>query len=171
MANTYVKINSVTVGGGGAANIDFASIPSTYTDLLLVMSARVTSTGGDSIMTLNNITATAGYTNRPLFGDGSATGSFTTAPDARYFLAGWYTPSGATANTFSNTQIYISNYTAAINKSISIESVTENNTTSVVTSLVTGLFSNTAAINRITLSSIGNFTQYSTATLYGISKT
>ena len=35
MATTYTLISSVTVGSGGAANIEFTSIPSTYTDLLL----------------------------------------------------------------------------------------------------------------------------------------
>ena len=38
---TYIQIGStVTVGAGGAANITFSSIPSTYTDLKLVWSAR-----------------------------------------------------------------------------------------------------------------------------------
>ena len=35
MANTYVLISSSTVGSGGAASIDFSSIPATYTDLVL----------------------------------------------------------------------------------------------------------------------------------------
>ena len=34
MANTYTLIASLTVGSGGAANIEFTSIPATYTDLL-----------------------------------------------------------------------------------------------------------------------------------------
>jgi hypothetical protein len=33
---TYTLINSVTVGSGGAANIEFTSIPATYTDLNLL---------------------------------------------------------------------------------------------------------------------------------------
>ena len=41
MANTYVQIGStVTVGVSGAASIDFSSIPSTYTDLVLKVSGR-----------------------------------------------------------------------------------------------------------------------------------
>jgi hypothetical protein len=35
MANTFELIASSTVGSGGAANIDFTSIPATYTDLCL----------------------------------------------------------------------------------------------------------------------------------------
>jgi hypothetical protein len=34
MANTYEAIATVTVGSGGAANIEFTSIPGTYTDLI-----------------------------------------------------------------------------------------------------------------------------------------
>lgn len=45
MMATYIKIGSVEVGAGGASSIDFSSIPATYTDLVLKMSARV-STGG-----------------------------------------------------------------------------------------------------------------------------
>ena len=39
---TYTLISSVTVGAGGASSIDFTSIPSTYTDLLVKISARST---------------------------------------------------------------------------------------------------------------------------------
>ena len=42
--NTLVKIQTVTVGSGGASSIDFTSIPQTYTDLCLVYSARLTTT-------------------------------------------------------------------------------------------------------------------------------
>jgi hypothetical protein len=40
MATTYEIIASVTVGSGGAANIEFTSIPATYTDLVVLFSAR-----------------------------------------------------------------------------------------------------------------------------------
>jgi hypothetical protein len=40
MANTYTLIaSSVTVGSGGAANIEFTSIPATYTDLVSALSS------------------------------------------------------------------------------------------------------------------------------------
>jgi len=35
-----VAIQTVTVGSGGAANIEFTSIPQTYTDLVVVLSLR-----------------------------------------------------------------------------------------------------------------------------------
>jgi hypothetical protein len=42
MANTYEAIATVEVGSGGAADIEFTSIPGTYTDLVLKLSARGT---------------------------------------------------------------------------------------------------------------------------------
>ena len=59
MANTYTLISSVTVGSGGAANIEFTSIPATYTDLLLKLSTRTTrSTATDSNkLTVNSASA------------------------------------------------------------------------------------------------------------------
>jgi hypothetical protein len=77
-----------------------------------------------------------------------------------------------TANTFSNTEVYIPNYAGSTNKSISVDAVNEANSS---TDFVYGLFlnagirSNTAAITAIRFSLlVGNFVQYSTATLYGI---
>jgi hypothetical protein len=37
MATTYEIISSVTVGSGGAADIEFTSIPATYTDLVIFL--------------------------------------------------------------------------------------------------------------------------------------
>jgi hypothetical protein len=42
---TYTLINSVTVGSGGAASMEFTSIPSTYTDLVVKISGRSDNTG------------------------------------------------------------------------------------------------------------------------------
>jgi hypothetical protein len=40
MATTYEAIATVEVGSGGAADIEFTSIPGTYTDLLVCLSKR-----------------------------------------------------------------------------------------------------------------------------------
>ena len=58
MANTYTLIASSTVGSGGAANIEFTSIPATYTDLLIKMSARA-ATGGDTFAYFPNYANTS----------------------------------------------------------------------------------------------------------------
>ena len=46
MANTYTLIASSTAGSGGAAYIEFTSIPNTYTDLLVMLSLRTAGGGG-----------------------------------------------------------------------------------------------------------------------------
>ena len=166
MANTMTLIASVTVGAGGAANIDFTSIPATYTDLQLVNSGRNT-TNGDTTLQLyfNNDTTATNYNVRRIYGSGSAISS--AAFNASYSM--YFPLSNYTASTFSSSQCYIPNYTGSSNKSFSIDSTEENNATLSEMVLLAGLWSNTTAINRITLVPYsGTFAQYSTAYLYGI---
>ena len=63
MPTTFTKIASVSVGAGGASSIDFTSIPSTYTDLVVKVSYRTTdaTNTGTLISTFNNDTSAARY--------------------------------------------------------------------------------------------------------------
>ena len=170
MANTFVKIASVTVGSGGAANMEFTSIPSTYTDLCVKLSVRTTRTGTDVDdevrMEFNGSGGTA-YSTRMIEGDGSTTRSVGYASQA-YLGRGVAPTDNATASTFSNCEYYIPNYTSSNNKSVSFDSTMENNATRSVMTLTAGLWSNSAAITSIKVTAIGTLDQYSTATLYGI---
>jgi len=169
MATTYEAIATVEVGAGGAANIEFTSIPQTYTDLSLFISTR--QPGGapswsDLRMKFNS--STTNYTDILLYGTGSSAASLSESDTGIIIRS---VNSGvATANTFGNILIYIPNYTSSNNKSVSIDQVTENNATQALTGLTAGLWSNSAAITSIafTPTTAGNFVQYSTATLYGI---
>ena len=162
MANTFTLIASVTVGVGGAASIDFTSIPSTYTDLLLKVSARDSTTNGEFYLRFNN--STTNYSDKWVYGTGSGTGS-TTNTRLDYFMA----LGTSTANTFGSTDIYIPNYRIASNKSVSGDSVQENNGTAAYALLEAGLWSDTSAFTSINLVAAGvAFAQYSTAYLYGI---
>jgi len=166
MANTYVAIATTTVGSGGAANIEFTSIPATYTDLVVKTSVRGT-TGGTVYIRFNSDSGN-NYSNRGLYGTGATVISFSQS-SISYVHGGESNTNSDTSNTFDNRETYIPNYTSSNNKSVSTDSVTENNATSVYTMLLAGLWSNSSAISTITLSlSSGNFVQYSTATLYGI---
>jgi hypothetical protein len=164
---TYVEIASVTVGSGGAATIDFTSIPSTYTDLLVLASARSTrnsDTIDDLVIRFND--STTSYSGKRLFGTGGSVSS-----DSPTDIRGFAVANNSTANTFSNNSFYIPNYTAAINKSVSIDGVNENNSSTAFGGIVAGLWSNTAAITKITmLANNGNLMQYSSFYLYGIKK-
>jgi hypothetical protein len=162
--NTFTKIASVTVGAGGAATIDFSSIPSTYTDLCLLTSLRSNDANDYAGLRFNNDTSS--YTSRQIFGTGSSAGS-TSRTD--FYMTGVMTVPANTASTFNSTSLYIPNYTAAVNKSVSRDSVSETNATAALMELEAILWSNTAVINRITLvHPSSTFVQYSTATLYGI---
>lgn len=162
MANTYTLISSVTVGAGGAASIDFTSIPATYTDLVLKVSARSTGVATSLDIALNG--STSSFTNKYLQGSGSAASSGSLA---RY--AGLVTGTDQTASTFANCEIYIPNYAGNTNKSFSGDAVQENNATTSYAGLVANLWSNTSAITSISLTNTtGNLAQYSTAYLYGI---
>jgi len=164
MANTFVKIQTVTVGTA-VATIDFTSIPQTYTDLKIVISAR-----GSVAALIENVlisfnSTTTDFTARNLESNGVTVTSSTAVP--RY--AGIFNGSTSTASIFSNSEIYIPNYTSANYKSFSTDAVIENNAASSGLLFVANLWSNTAAITSVTLTAgSGTFSQYTSATLYGI---
>lgn len=164
MATTFTKIASVTLSTT-TASIDFSSIPATYTDLCLKFSNRTnnTGTGNPFAMALNG--SSSNFTRRILYGDGSTAASASASNNN--FL--WVNGSTETANTFANVEIYIPNYAGSNYKSISNDGVMENNATSAYAGFTASLWSQTAAINQITLTpSVGSWVQYTTATLYGI---
>jgi len=167
MPNTFTKIAAVTVGAGGAATMDFTSIPATFTDLCVKLSgrsARATQQADNLFITFNS--TTTGYTTRVLNGNGS---SATSANYASRYASNAVDAAGSTASTFSSHEIYIPNYTSANYKSFSADSVSETNATAAQSDLVAGLWSNTAAITSISLlPEVSTWVQYSTATLYGI---
>jgi hypothetical protein len=171
MANpTMTLIASNTVGSGGVASVTFSSISSTYTDLMLKVSARSNASGtyvDDLILQFNSSTTNYSYTQ--LYGTGSAVGAGNSNGLAGAY-AGTFDSTNATANTFGNSEMYIPNYAGSNYKSISADAVAENNATANFQNLVASLWSNTAAITSITLASLngGNFIQYSTFYLYGI---
>jgi hypothetical protein len=169
MANTYTLISSVTVGSSGAATIDFTSIPSTYTDLLVKVSLRSNNAANTDTLFCNfNGNTSTNFTSRRLSGQGTTASGATFTGNTEMHLFSTVVGANATASTFSNSDIYIPNYAGSANKSASYDGVTENNATNALAALLAGLWSNTAAINRVTLSCTGSFVQYSTAYLYGI---
>jgi hypothetical protein len=176
MANTHILISTVTVGSGGAASVTFTSIPQTYTDLKVVLSAR--STAGAAVaytilMKMNNLTSSI-YSQRALEGNGSAASSFSQSGIDTAVRVGLANGTGATANAFSSTEIYIPNYAGSTNKSISIDTVAETNATTTYANLIAYLVSSTAAITDLTFTTEAtatSFAQYSSASLYGIKNT
>ena len=164
---TFTQIGSaVVVGSGGQTTISFTTIPSTYTDLVIKISAR-TNLGSSVVDGLGVSFNTGGtYTVRRLYGAGSGTPSSDTTNSAPFTTA-----STATASTFGNAEIYIPNYAGSTAKSFSVDGVSENNATAAYAGLMAGLWSGTAAITQINLTSgsAANFVEHTTAYLYGVS--
>jgi len=170
MANTYTLINSVTVGSGGASSVTFSSIPQTYTDLKIVISAR--DARSDAAVSninfnFNNVGAGTNYSGNYIYGSGSGVTASTAGISGGAVAFG--TAAINTANTFGNAEVYIPNYTSSNYKSLSSDSVSENNATAGYDLLLAGLWSNTSAINSIIITPLYSpFAEYSTFYLYGI---
>jgi hypothetical protein len=166
-ANTYTLISSQVLGSA-TATVTFNSIPSTYTDLILRVSAR--STGNIDLVTLtfNGDTAT-NYSRTMLRGSGSAADSSTQSSQTSLSLDGTTDPSSYTANTFASCDIYIPSYTASQNKPNSSFGATETNATAAYIISQANLWRNTAAITSIALGPSGTtFVTGSSFYLYGI---
>ena len=169
MASTYTLISSQVLASS-AASVTFSSIPATYTDLVLRVSARGDVNAADQITLQINTDTSTNYSATRLFGNGASAGSgvySTSAPSyTGYNLVG----SGATANTFSNAEFYIPNYTSSANKPISQFGVEETNATTAYLSTNAILWRGTSAVNQLVLTSFqsANFISGSSFYLYGI---
>jgi hypothetical protein len=167
-------IESKTLGTA-QASIEFTSIPQTFTDLVVLMSVRSTRADGSegARLRLGNTSIDTGnnYSNRLLQGNGSTVLSAENSSADR-ILAGGFVAATATSSTFANQMIYIPNYTGSQNKSISIDSVTENNITTAFQFIGASLWTNSSPVARlIVFGDAGdNLVAGSMVSLYGILK-
>jgi hypothetical protein len=161
---TMTLVETITVGSGGAASIEFTGIAGTATDLVVLISGRQSS-NGDVYLKFNG--SSSGYVHRDLFLNGTTVASQT---------YGTYTALkigesvNTTANTFFNSAVYIPNYAGSTAKSTSSDTANENNATSDSLGIWAGSWTGTAAITSISLTGGGNWSEYSTASLYTITK-
>jgi hypothetical protein len=168
MANTYVKIAEY-ICASNQASIVFNSIPSTYTDLMLLMSAKDTGTG--IVYAIKAAYNSPGTTSSKIvYGAGSGSPA---SANQTWLRAGGTVGTFANANnTFASSSFYIPNYAGSTAKSGSSDEVTEANQTDSYQVMSATLDTKTSAISSITLTSEsgGSFVTYSTFYLYGISK-
>lgn len=175
MADTFVKIATVTVGAGGTSSIDFTSIPQTYTDLCLKINARSSVAQiYDAVLIDINDNTSGIYSYRRLVGNGTTASSQSASGNTQMYPNFSMNANTSTSNTFGSTEIYFPNYTSSAYKSISVDSVMETNATGAYTTAQAHLFSDTSAIAKLHLYPGGGagvtFMQYTIATLYGINK-
>jgi hypothetical protein len=170
MAQNYVLLETIELSQS-ASSVTFDNLPTTgYTDLKIVVCARsnrATEIRDELLVRLNSDSGN-NYSYRTLRGSGSAADSQSGTSGSAIFRNDM-PASGATANTFSNQEIYIPNYRGSTAKSISIDSTMENNATSSFIFLTAGIWSGTDPIISITLlPETSTFTANSTFSLYGI---
>jgi hypothetical protein len=153
MANTYVLISS-NVLGTNTNSVTFSSIPATYTDLVLVLSARGARTvANDRIRVTINGSTSAIYSALSLYGSGSndAVSQNQGANDSSYFDGNYFSTDYDTTNVFGSGEFYFPNYTASQNKPISGFNAEERASTASNLGVSAALFRSTDAISSITV--------------------
>jgi hypothetical protein len=161
MPKTYEPIATTTLGSA-ASSVTFSSITGTYTDLVLVTSAKLTTGSNDAIVQLNSDTGN-NYSSTILSGSGSAASSARVSNNNKMYLdsAGW-----VTSGEFNVSIGHFMNYSNSTTFKTML--ARGNNATSGVDAIV-NLWRNTAAITSIqVLAATSTFTAGSTFTLYGI---
>lgn len=162
-ARTYSTIATQTLGST-ASSVTFSSIPSTYTDLVLISSCAVTVTPKDLAVQFNSDTGT-NYSRTALYGEGTSAGSVRSTNQSIIYLDyyGWIT-------TALGEQINITHIMNYANSTTFKSVLARSNNASSGVDAVVGLWRSTAAINSITIlaTSSGVFSANSTFTLYGI---
>jgi len=159
---TYSTIATTTLGSN-QANYTFTSIPSTYTDLILVVSGQVSS----NVTTSFQVNSDTGnnYSLTEIFGDGIAS-SFRSSNQASLAVMGI----GAQINSGSQwvSTLHFQNYSnTTTNKTV----LGRTSAAGTGVNAIIGLWRSTSAINSIKFMGFGDasgFTTGTTFTLYGI---
>lgn len=154
-------IESITLASA-AAELSFTSIPQTFTDLVVVLHCRSDNTNTPMFVHLNG--SSDDRSGILLQGTGSSISSLTIS---NFFRSN---ASSRTANTFSYSRIYISNYKQNLDKRFSIETAEENNAASAFMNFSAGNWANTSAITSLSFGGSFNFVSGTIASLYGILK-
>ena len=165
-------ISSQTLASS-AATVTFSSIPATYTDLVLRVSARVASAVSQTDMYIYTNGSQTNNSDTILYSNGSTVYSARNINAPAEWYGGQVDGASATTSTFSSAEYYYPNYAGSANKVGLAFMVSENNSATLNSILVGAeLRSNTAAITSIIFDSNGaNFVSGSSFYLYGISKT
>jgi hypothetical protein len=159
-------IETVTLGAGGVSSILFSEIPQDGDDLQLVLSLRsVLAT--DISVTFIFQPGNAAQDMIRLTGNGAYVASATRTASSQM---GVLPAASATANTFSNASLYISNYASSADKSMSYDGVGENNGTNSYAQITAGINYSGTPITTLGIAPSGNvnLAEYSSASLYKI---
>lgn len=168
MPNTFTLIASNTSYAGGTT-LTFSSIPSTFTDICLMMSPRGNGFNGTELyLTFNSNTSS--YSGKYMWKDGGTTSVTSGNNNSNNNLIGIIPGTQAGSNVYGSVQVYVPNYASSNNKSFSVDSASERNGDAQWLFLGAGLWSNSSAITSVTITASANYLGDSTAYLYGIKK-
>jgi len=164
-ANTYVSIATQTLGSA-AASVTFSSIPSTYTDLVLI--STVTTTSGNQTIYANvNSDSATNYSWTRLSGDGSTASSGALSSYTKAFLGGYSTGTSATIPTTSIA--HFMNYANTTTYKTILMRYAGARTSDGEVNAAVNLWRSTSAITTINVScGATTFVSGSTFSLYGI---
>ena len=167
MAITYEPIATNTVSGTGTASVTFSSIPSTYTDLILICNTGIIS-GTDNLgIRVGNGSVDTGSNYSITYLTGNGTSASSARLSSQTILEITYV-GGMDSTLNSNQIVQFNDYSnTTTNKTL----VTRNNRASLGVDAAVGLWRSTSAINIITCTVKGgtsNWLSGSTFTLYGI---
>jgi hypothetical protein len=166
MAATYEPIQTYTASGS-SAEINFTSIPSTYTDLVLIIGSVATTSGAPNICFQYNGDTASNYSATYIEGNGSSAGSTRRSNQSLFTEAMNISLGGS---TLSNVILNIQNYSNATTYKTTLIRTNEPSTTYAGVGAAVVLWRKTPeAINAIKIYLLsGNFASSSTFTLYGI---
>jgi hypothetical protein len=170
-----MKLIATTTLSSSATNVEFTSIPGTYTDLLVTISARADRADVADVMgiRINGDNTNGNYTNRSIVGDGGngVVSNYISSSNLELWIA-HFSAANTTASTFGNAQVYFSNYSGNTNKSFSAQGASENNAAAGYNDMKAGLWSNTNAITSLKFICLfgTNMVSGTTLSLYGITK-
>ena len=167
MPVTYNLIASNTLSSA-AASVTFSAIPGTYTDLVLKVSSRTTSTGSRLFGVRYNGSTTTVYSYTELQGDGASATSSRINNNNGDETTNAQPNANDTTNTFSSIELYLPSYTVSQNRVASIDTVQETNATTAYRKAHASLYRDTTAITSLDFYTSGNFVAGSSFFLYGI---
>jgi hypothetical protein len=158
MPSTYTPIATTTLGSA-VSSYTFSSIPSTYTDLVLVSNFNGGSFSWSTRVGNGSVDSGANYSITRLYGTGSA------AASDRYTGETYFT-GNITGNSGTNSIIQINNYS---NTTTFKTALNRFNDAGAIVFAIVGLWRSTVAINTLQIvANSGNLPAGSTFTLYGI---
>ena len=175
MAN-HILLQKIKLASS-AASVTFSNIPqSGYTDLKIVVSARISAAVEQGFLICQPNSATTNLSSTILYGFGNNQGASSYSVEQSIWT--YVNGSSSTSNGFSSNQIYIPNYNSTSSyKSVSIDGLNVNNATNSRQNLTAGLWSSNTAISSVKLYptdggfTASSFLSGSTFSLYGVAAT